>query len=117
MAERILSRDEIAQMEKLTADRLVEAIDAGAKKIAQRMYNEFLSMHDLYRNWIAAALSFVGRRFGDQVLQEAMDEGSRTGGAESGKAATARWGLEGAFADVCCWAAGPFSAPPYRGGR
>ena len=55
MAERILSKDEIAEMEKLTVDRVIEAIDAGdsegAKKLARRMYNEFLSMHDLYRNW------------------------------------------------------------------
>src|SRR6185369_14042621 len=79
MADRILSNDEIAEMEKLTVDRLVESIDRGdregAKKLARRMYNEFLSMHDLYRNWTAATLSFVGRRFGDKALEEAMDEG------------------------------------------
>lgn len=82
MPARILSDDEIAEMEKLTVDRLCEAIDSGdkegAKKIARRMYNEFLSMHDLYRNWVAATLSFVGRRFGDQVLEEAMDEGVKS---------------------------------------
>src|ERR1700683_676321 len=83
MAERILSSDEIAEMEKLTVDRLLESIDRGdpesAKKLARRMYNEFLSMHDLYRNWTAATLSFVGRRFGDQALEEAMDEGVKAG--------------------------------------
>jgi hypothetical protein len=71
MAERILSNDEIAEMEKLTVDRLIETIDRGeregAKKLARRMYNEFLSMHDLYRNWTSATLSFVGRRFGDKA--------------------------------------------------
>src|ERR1700689_782659 len=76
---RLLSTEDIAEMEKLTVDRLTEAIDAGnlegAKKLARRMYNEFLSMHDLYRNWTAATLSFVGRRFGDKGLEEAMDEG------------------------------------------
>src|SRR6266404_7844383 len=79
MAERILSNEEIAEMEKLTVDRLIETIERGdtegAKKLARRMYNEFLSMHDLYRNWTAATLSFVGRRFGDKALEEAMDEG------------------------------------------
>ncbi len=79
MSERILSNDEIAEMEKLTVDRLVETIDRGdsegAKKLARRMYNEFLSMHDLYRNWTAATLSFVGKRFGDKALEEAMEEG------------------------------------------
>jgi hypothetical protein len=82
MAERILSSNEIAELEKLTVDRLVEAIDGGdrdgAKKIAQRMYNEFLAMHDLYRNWAAATLSFIGKRFGDKVLQEAMDAGVKS---------------------------------------
>jgi len=79
MSERLLSRDEIVEMEKRTLDRLLEAVEAGdkqaAKRIASRMYNEFLSMHDLYRNWTTALLSFVGRRYGDQALEEAMKEG------------------------------------------
>ncbi|MBE3605337.1 hypothetical protein IMX07_17170 [bacterium] len=79
MAERILTQGEIAEMEKQTVDRVVEAIEAGdrenAKKLARRMYNEFLSMHDLYRDWTVATLSFVGRRFGDQALEEAMEAG------------------------------------------
>ncbi len=79
MAERILNPGEIAEMEKLTIDRVVEAIDSGdretAKKLARRMYNEFLSMHDLYRDWTVATLSFVGRRFGDQALEDAMEAG------------------------------------------
>ena len=79
MNERLFTKDEIAELEKRTLDRLLEAIDSGdsqnAKKIAQRMYNEFLSMHDLYRNWATGTLSFVARRFGDQVLEEVMTEG------------------------------------------
>jgi hypothetical protein len=79
MSERVLTEAEIAEMEKRTVDRLVEAIDAGdqekAKQIARRMYNEFLSMHDLYRNWTTAMLSFIGRKFGDDVLEEAMTAG------------------------------------------
>ena len=82
MAERILGKDEIAEMEKLSVDRVIEAIDTGdregAKKLARRMYNEFLSMHDLYRNWAAATLSFIGKRFGDSVLEEAMDAGVKS---------------------------------------
>jgi hypothetical protein len=76
---RLLSPSDINEMEKLTVDRVVEAIDQGnlegAKKLARRMYNEFLSMHDLYRDWTVATLSFVGGRFGDKVLEEAMDAG------------------------------------------
>jgi hypothetical protein len=79
MSTRLFSETEIAEMEKRTVDRLTEAIEAGDKdkatRIAQHMYNEFRSMHDLYRDWITATLSFIGRRFGDEVLEQAMTEG------------------------------------------
>jgi hypothetical protein len=79
MSERLFSKDELAEMGKRTVDRLLEAIESGnkqqAKQIAQRMYNEFVGMHDLYRNWSTAMLSFIARRFGDQVLEEAMIDG------------------------------------------
>jgi len=81
MAERFFTDDELRDMEKRTVDRLTDAIDAGdaegAKKIARRMYNEFLSMHDLYRNWITATLSEVGRKYGDEDLDAIMLEGVR----------------------------------------
>ena len=79
MHEQLFSEAEIREMEKRTVDRLIEAIDAGdpekAKQIARRMYNEFLSMHDLYRNWTTAMLSEIGRRFGDEVLEQLMTVG------------------------------------------
>lgn len=79
MQDRLFSQGEIEEMQKRTVDRLIEAIDAGdkekAKKIGQRMFNEFLSMHDLYRNWTTATLSEVGRRFGDEALEQIMTEG------------------------------------------
>jgi hypothetical protein len=79
---RLLSAQDIAEMEKLTVDRLIDAIDAGdlegAKKLARRMYNESLSMHDLYLNWTSATLSFIGQRFGDKVLEETLDAGVKS---------------------------------------
>lgn len=36
------------------------------------MYNEFLSQHDGYRNWVTALLSEIGRRYGDKDLDEIM---------------------------------------------
>jgi hypothetical protein len=79
MHERLFSEAEIREMEKRTVDRLIEAVEAGeadkAKQIAKRMYNEFLSMHDLYRNWTTAMLSEIGRRFGDEALEQIMTEG------------------------------------------
>jgi hypothetical protein len=81
MSERFFNEADLRDMERRTVDRLVDAIDAGdaekARKLARRMYNEFLSMHDLYRNWITATLSEVGRRFGDQALDDIMVEGVR----------------------------------------
>lgn len=79
MAERLFSENELREMGKRSVDRLTEAIEAGdseaAKRISQRMYNEFLSMHDLYRNWTTAMLSEIGRRFGDEALDEIMTAG------------------------------------------
>jgi hypothetical protein len=77
---RLLSAQDIAEMEKLTV--VTEAIDAGdlegAKKLARRMYNESLSMHDLYLNWTGATLSFIGKRFGDEALEEVLDAGVKS---------------------------------------
>lgn len=81
MDERLFSEQEMRDMGRRTVDRVTDAIEAGdgdtAKRLAERMYNEFLSMHDLYRNWITATLSAVGKRFGDEVLDEVMTEGVR----------------------------------------
>jgi hypothetical protein len=79
MQDRLFSDAELREMEKRSVDRLTEAIDAGdsekAKQIAKRMYNEFTAMHDLYRDWTTAMLSAVGRRFGDEALDDIMTEG------------------------------------------
>jgi hypothetical protein len=81
MSERFFTEAELRDMERRTVDRLTDAIEAGdtekAKKLAKRMYNEFLSMHDLYRNWITATLSEVARRYGDAALDDVMVEGVR----------------------------------------
>ena len=76
---RIFSDDELREMGRRSLDRVLEAIDAGdpeeAKRLAQRMSNEFVSMHDLYRDWITGTLSEVGRRFGDETLESGMTAG------------------------------------------
>jgi hypothetical protein len=79
MENPLFTRAEVEEMEKRTVDRVIEAIEAGDKEkqkdLPQRMYNEFLSMHDLYRNWTTATLSEIGKRFGDEVLEQIMIEG------------------------------------------
>jgi len=81
--ERYFSDEELEAMGQRTLDLVLAAIEAGdqeaAKKLSQRMYGEFLSMHDLYRDWATDLLSFIGRRFGDEVLYEAFDETVRKG--------------------------------------
>jgi hypothetical protein len=81
MGERLFTEEQLREMERRTLDRLCDAIDSGdpdkAKKIAQRMYNEFLSMHDLYRNWVTGTLSAIARRYGDEALDEIMVDGVR----------------------------------------
>ena len=79
MTKRIFTDAELEEMGRLTVDELQEAIEQGdkerAKKLARRMYREFQAMHDLYVDWISGTLSWVGRRFGDEVLDEALTQG------------------------------------------
>jgi hypothetical protein len=74
----LFSADDLREMEARSVDRLVAAIEAGerdrAVELARRMFNEFEAMHDLYRDWTAATLSAVGRRFGDAALEDVMHE-------------------------------------------
>ncbi len=78
---RIFEQADLDQMGKRTLDRVLAAIDSGdaaeAKRLAQRMYNEFVGMHDLYRDWLTGTLSAVGRQFGDERLEEIMTDGIR----------------------------------------
>lgn len=80
--DHFFSSNEISEMEKKTVDRIIEAIDSGdydkAKKLTRRMYNEFLSMHDLYRNWVTSLLSEIGKRYGDQDLEVIMNESCKS---------------------------------------
>ena len=79
MSEKLFAEKELREMEKRTVDRLIESIESGdkegAKKNAQRMYKEFESMHDLYRDWAASTLSAVGRNHGDEALEKVLYEG------------------------------------------
>ncbi len=78
---RLFDQAQLDEMGKRTLDRVLDAIDAGdpveAKRLAQRMYNEFVSMHDLYRDWLTGTLSEVGRRYGDEALENVMTDGIR----------------------------------------
>lgn len=75
--ERWFTDDELVDMGRRTLDGLKEAIRSGdadrAEKLAERMYNEFLSQHDGYRNWVTSLLSEIGRRWPADLEQIMLD--------------------------------------------
>lgn len=76
---RMFTDEELKDMGRRNVDAITEAIDAGdldrAKYLAQRMHRECLAMHDGLIDWITALLTFVGRRYGDEALYQALREG------------------------------------------
>jgi hypothetical protein len=78
MAEKLFTEAELLEMGKETVDLVEAAIDAGdlqkAKKLNRRMYKEFYSMHEGFRDWIATLMSFVQKRMGDEALYEVLSE-------------------------------------------
>ena len=75
---RLFTVEELKVLGRRTLDLLEEALDKGeqetARKLARRMYREFLGMHDLYRDWVTHLLTFIGEREGEEVLAEALQE-------------------------------------------
>ncbi|MFC1993167.1 hypothetical protein ACFLV3_05120 [Chloroflexota bacterium] len=73
---RLFDENELKEMGRRTVDLVQEAIDAGdherAKKLTRRMYREFLAMHDLYIDWVTSLLSFIGTRYGDDAIHDAL---------------------------------------------
>ena len=78
VTEKMFSKKELTEMGRRTLDLLLESLEAGdtenAARLSRRMHNEFLGMHDLYRDWVTDLLSFIGRKFGDQSLHEALEK-------------------------------------------
>ncbi|MBN1375123.1 MAG: hypothetical protein JXA01_03085 [Dehalococcoidia bacterium] len=79
MANRIFTDSELEEMGKQTVDLVKQAIDEGdlqkAKKLAGRMNREFYSQHEGFRDTVTALLSFIGRRYGQEALYDALHEG------------------------------------------
>lgn len=77
--KRLFTDEELKELGTRTVDSVIAAIDAGdsekAKKLSRRMYKEFESMHDLYRDWTTSLMSFIYRSQGDQALYDSLEEG------------------------------------------
>jgi hypothetical protein len=76
---RLFSDEELEDMGRRTFDRVLDRLAAGdvpgAEAATRRMFNEFESMHRLYRRWVTATLTFIVERYGQDVLEEAMEAG------------------------------------------
>ena len=75
---RVFTEVELKELGSEIPDLIAQAIDAGdlekAKKLAHQVHSEFFMMHEGFRDWIAALMSFVGRRLGDEGLYEFLHD-------------------------------------------
>lgn len=82
MKNRIFTDQELKQMGRLTLDLIHEAIDNGdykkAKGLSKRMYQEFMFMHDLYRDWVTALMTYIYENYGENALYESMKKAVAT---------------------------------------
>lgn len=76
MSNREFTDDELKEMGQLTVDLIKQAIDNGdlkkAKGLSKRMYQEFMFMHDLYRDWLTALMTYIYENHGEKALYESM---------------------------------------------
>ncbi len=78
MAEKLFTEAELQELGAETVELVEKAIDAGdlqkAKKLNRRMYKEFYSMHEGFRDWIATLMSYIQKHNGDEALYEALHD-------------------------------------------
>ena len=67
------------ELDNLTKPRLAlakQAIKGGNKeeaaKMVQALHDEFMVVHDVFRDWLTDIYSEIGRQFGDEKLHEIM---------------------------------------------
>lgn len=74
---RYFSDAQLVEMARPTTDRIAEKLEennfAGAKKLCADVKDEFLVLHDLYINMLAATLDFIARKTGEHGLGKALD--------------------------------------------
>src|SRR3954470_16278401 len=79
MTDRWFTDDELSELSRPTMDRAIEALDAGdvetARALCEAMKSEWLMLHDLYTHGVAAMLSFIKERLGEDAVAEAQGDG------------------------------------------
>lgn len=76
MMKKVFTAEELKEMGTRTVDLLTKAIEDGdkerAKSLANRMYRECASMHDLYVDWTAGFMDYIYKEYGDDTLYQAL---------------------------------------------
>ncbi|MFH1349385.1 MAG: hypothetical protein ABII26_00455 [Pseudomonadota bacterium] len=74
---REFTQEELERLGTPRPDRAKAAIEAGEKDKALKeikgMFNEFLSMHNLMRDWIGALYTYIYKNYGDEALYKANE--------------------------------------------
>jgi len=82
MKRREFTDQELKEMGQLTLDLITQAIESGdlkkAKGLSKRMYQEFMFMHDLYRDWLTALMTHSYEVHGEEDLYLAMNKAVAT---------------------------------------
>lgn len=73
---RYFTDQELAQMARPMTDRIIEALENNNPRLAAQLCaevkDEFLVLHDLYVNMLAATLAFIANRGGEIALEQAL---------------------------------------------
>ena len=74
---RYFSTPELREMARPLPDRFIEHIETGdyptAMRLCRQVRDEFLVLHDLYVNMLAATLTFISAHTGEAGLERALD--------------------------------------------
>ncbi len=74
---RYFSDRQLAQMARPATDRIIAALEKEdlqkARRLCREVTDEFLTLHDLYVNMIAATLTYIADQGGEDALEAALD--------------------------------------------
>ena len=77
MADRWFTEAELRDMSRPTADRALEALDAGAhdeaRALLRSLKGEWQMLHDLYAESTAALLTFIKDELGEDAIRRAHE--------------------------------------------
>ena len=75
--DRDFTEEELHRLGTPRMDCVISAIERGEKEEAitevRRMDKEFLVMHNIFRDWVAAIYSYIYEKYGDKILYEVND--------------------------------------------